>query len=237
MGKNNSVDNIRCVIVDDEPLALDILENYIQRIPGLELAARCGNAIDAAESLKNGNVDLLFLDIKMPGLSGIELVKIFENLPPVVFTTAYEDYAIEGYELNVFDYLLKPVAFERFFKTITRFRELKRKSADKKVNTTGKLRLKLSGKVLFLEPEKILFLESLRNNTRVVTIDKEYISLNNLSEIEQQLPAEKFIRIHRSFIVAVDKIETVGKLSVGTGKYELPVGKKYFDRIAFLIDQ
>ena len=237
MGKNNSVDNIRCVIVDDEPLALDILENYIERISGLELAARCGNAIDAAESIKTGNVDLLFLDIKMPGLSGIELVKIFDNLPPVVFTTAYEDYAIEGYELNVFDYLLKPVAFERFFKTITRFRELKQKPADKKINTTGKLKLKLSGKVLFLEPEKILFLESRRNNTRIVTIDKEYISLNNLSEIEQRLPAEKFIRIHRSFIAAVDKIETAGKLSVGTGKYELPVGKKYFDRIAFLIDQ
>lgn len=246
------MNKIRCMIVDDEPLALDVLETFIQRLDNLELVCRCNNAVEAYTCLQNERIDLAFLDIQMPKLTGIDFLKSLANPPKVIFTTAYRDYAVEGFELNVVDYLLKPIAFERFLKAVSKatvpdpqpiaavpappvtpvapagaFQDYKE----------AFIYLKADKKMVKVMLADILYIESLKDYIRVKTETKEIISYQKISFLEEKLPPEKFLRIHRSFIVALDKIQAFSASTVDVGKTEIPIGRFYKNDVLQVLNQ
>lgn len=227
--------NIVCAVVDDEPLARDLLENYISRIDGLTLAGKCRNVIEASELIKKENIDLLFLDIKMPGVSGVEFVRLVKDLPAFIFTTAYEYYAVEGFELDAIDYLVKPFTFERFKKSVDRFRgRLQNHTTPETLSDdfeTTFVYLKSSGKMVKVFFKDIIFIESLRNNVKIVTNEREIITHKKISELEENLPNERFLRIHRSFIVATSKIDSYTHSEVEAGSHFIPIGRNYRDKV------
>ncbi|OJJ22046.1 DNA-binding response regulator [marine bacterium AO1-C] len=225
---------LKCVIVDDEPIALDILTTYIERVDQLELVARCKNAFEAFNFLQSNTADLLFMDIKMPQMTGIDFVKNFKNHPKVIFTTAYEEYALESYELDVVDYLLKPISFQRFFKALSKiFKNMPASIQSTTVvlpEATPKqpfIILKVDKKNVKVYLSEILYIESLDHNARVKTVGKELFTYQKISYLEEILPADQFIRIHRSFMVALDKIEAFSSTIVEVGGKELPIGRNY----------
>jgi len=200
------------MIVDDEPLAIDVLENYLHRLHANNII-RCENAVDAFTILKSQSVDLVFLDIEMPLLTGIELLKSIKDPPTVIITTAYRDYAVEGFEFEVVDYLIKPVPFSRFMKAIERVLKIKNNKGD-----IDEMRQPAENEFLFLKVEKkyirlllkdVLFIESLKDYIRVITKSGSYISYQSLTSITEKLPANKFVRIHRSFTIAIDKVNSI----------------------------
>jgi DNA-binding LytR/AlgR family response regulator len=230
---------LRCLIVDDEPLALDVLETYIERLDNLELVGKCKNAIEAYNKLQSDKVDLLFLDIQMPKLTGIDFLKSVSQRPKVIFTTAYREYAIEGYELDAIDYLLKPISFERFLKAVNKVVQPSQRSSAP-VDTTSEVAslgnvtaqepfiyLKADKKMVKVPLKDILYIESLKDYIRVKTITKEVISYQKISYLEEKLPEEKFLRIHRSFIIAMDRIEAFSAVHVEVGGHEIPIGRNY----------
>jgi DNA-binding LytR/AlgR family response regulator len=240
---------LKCMIVDDEALALDILENYILRLDNLELVARCQNAIEAFNVLQNKKIDLIFLDIQMPKLTGIDFLKNLSSPPKIILTTAYRDYALEGYELNVLDYLLKPISFERFFKSINKVWEMSQTIAPQNpldnsglmlANThqgEGFIYIKADKKMVRLMLRDILYIESLKDYVRVKTTDKEIISYQRISYLEEKLPEDVFVRVHRSFIVAIDKIEAFSSHSVEIQKKEIPIGRNYKNEVFKILGQ
>ena len=230
--------SLKCIIVDDGPLALEVLEAYIDRIEGLELVAKCENAVKAFDALKKQSVDLIFLDIQMPKLTGIDFLKVLNPAPKVIFTTAYREYAIESYELNVVDYLLKPIAFNRFMMAVNKAMS----SADDPVEVPQVeeaptvaddpyLFLKADRKMVKVYLKDILYIESLKDYVRIKTPDREIISLQKISYLEQKLPEDLFMRIHRSFIVPVKKIEAFSNHAVEVGGKELPIGRNYKNQV------
>ncbi len=236
--------NIRCVIVDDEPLALDVLEAYIDRLDHLELVARLDNAIEAFNLLNRDSVDLLFLDIQMPRLSGIELLKNIHKAPRVIFTTAYRDYALQGYELDVVDYLLKPISFDRFLKAVNKVYRINQENLPEKAPSMpfpteeggsgyekAFLYLKADKKMVKIMLKDILYIESLKDYIRVKTTHKTVTSYQRISYMEEKLPEEKFIRIHRSFIVAKDKVEAFSPPAVELEGISLPIGRNYRNEV------
>ena len=233
---------IRCLIVDDEPLALDVLETYISRLDNLELVCRCNNAVEAYNCLQTEQIDLMFLDIQMPKLTGIDFLKSLPNPPKVIFTTAYRDYAVEGYELNAVDYLLKPISFDRFLKAIAKVTPQETKPVatiptsepDFKV---AFIYLKADKKMVKVMLSDILYIESLKDYIRVKTETKEIISYQKISFLEEKLPADKFLRIHRSFIVALDKIQAFSASAVDVGKSEIPIGRFYKNEVLQILNQ
>ena len=234
---------IRCLIVDDEPLALDILESYIERLDNLQLAGRCNNAIEAYNLLQSEPIDLLFLDIQMPKLTGMDLVRNLSNPPKVVFTTAFRDYAIESYDLNAVDYLLKPISFERFLRAVNKaygsiatpaqtFTPAAAIDTENAPDFNGTfIYLKADKKMVKVMLRDILYIESLKDYIRVKTINREIISLQKISFLEEKLPEDKFLRIHRSFIVATDKIQAFSTTGVEIGDKELPIGRNYKNEV------
>ncbi|MBC5993514.1 LytR/AlgR family response regulator transcription factor [Pontibacter cellulosilyticus] len=243
---------IRCVIVDDEPLALDVLETFIERVDNLELVCRCSNALEAYNCLQSHEVDLLFLDIQMPKLTGIDFLKSLANPPKVIFTTAYRDYALDGYELNVVDYLLKPIAFERFLKAVSKVTAAEAPKpvaaptpavAPVNATTSGQdykeafIYLKADKKMVKVMLADILYIESLKDYIRVKTESKEIISYQKISFLEEKLPTDKFLRIHRSFIVALDKIQAFSATAVDIGKTEIPIGRFYKNEVLQILNQ
>lgn len=224
---------IRTLIVDDEPYAIEIIERYIQHIPEIELVARCNNAIQAFQQLQHNPIDLLFLDVKMPGLLGTDLIRSLKEPPLVIFTTAYPDYAIEGYDLNVLDYLLKPIPFERFLKAIDKV------FAHYKINAVVPgalpappqketfLYFRVDRKMVKVNTEHIYWIESQKDYIKVVLKEKEIVSKQKISTVEELLPEDKFMRTHRSFIVALNKIESYLVDTVEVLGTELPVGRHY----------
>ncbi|MES2730755.1 MAG: LytTR family DNA-binding domain-containing protein [Bacteroidota bacterium] len=225
---------IQCLIVDDEPLALDILESYVQRLDSLALVGRCENAIEAFNLLQKHPVDLLFLDIQMPKLTGIDFLKNIRNPPKVIFTTAFREYAIESYELNAVDYLLKPIPFERFLRAVNKVVQhtIPNPSTAPSPHDTAPddafIYLKADKKMVKVMLREIIYLESLKDYIRVKTATKEIISLQKISFLEEKLPEGKFLRIHRSFIIAVDKIQAFSATHVElAGNKEIPIGRNY----------
>lgn len=218
------------MIVDDEPLAGEVLESYIERVESLELVETCTNAVSAFEVLKKHQVDLLFLDIQMPKLTGIEFLKVINPAPKVIFTTAYREYAVESYELNVVDYLLKPIAFDRFLMAINKVVEHDHPVAEPEVTQEDKpyLFLKADRKMVKIYLEDILYIESLKDYVRIKTRDgNEVISLQKISYLEQKLPEDCFLRIHRSFIVPLGKIDAFSSTGVEIRGKEIPIGRNY----------
>lgn len=227
---------IKCIIVDDEPLARDVIRRYIEQVPILDLVGECGNAIDALILLHNQPVDLIFLDIQMPQLTGTEFAKALRTAPKIIFTTAFKEYAIDGFELNAIDYLLKPIPFDRFLRAITK--AYPQTSSDMKVeqplittkkNDSGFIYLKADRKMIKVMLDDILYIESARDYLKVFTDTNSIITRQTISSIEAMLSENEFIRIHRSFIVSLNKINSFTHETVEIGKKELPIGKFYLN--------
>ncbi len=231
---NKDNKTVKCLVVDDEPMARDVLRRYIEKVPGLELAAECSNAIDALLFLQDIAVDLILLDIRMPELLGTEFVKSLRNPPKIIFTTAYKEYALDGFELDAVDYLLKPVRFERFLKALNKAfprkeeEELGKTEAmpDKK-NGADFIYLRVDRKLVKIFLADVLYIESARDYVKVVTKDKNYITRQTISSVEAMLSGNEFIRIHRSYIISVSKIKSFSNEQVDIGNKELPIGKFY----------
>lgn len=222
---------VKCILVDDEPLAMEVLTSYLGKILDFEIVAKCKNALEAFEVLQKEEVDLIFLDINMPQLSGIEFAKTLKNPPKIIFTTAYRDHAIEAYELNAVDYLLKPISFGRFMKAINK---IERKTVENntpesvsKLNKQPFLYVKMDKKVLKIYLEEMIYIESQKDYVKIVTNDKDIITKQKISYLEERLPKEQFVRIHRSYLVAINKITAFSSTNVEIKEIELPIGRSY----------
>lgn len=226
--------SLRCLIVDDEPLSLDILEKYIHDIPGLDLAGRCLDAFEALEQLKTTPVDLLFLDINMPKLSGINMVKSMSNLPEVIFTTAYPEYAVEGFELEVLDYLVKPISFERFLKAIDKAQAKLQK--DNNGVKSSFIMIKSNKKLYKVPFNKIKYIQSMGDFVKLFTHEKAYISSETLKNIAQLIPNSDFIRIHKSYIISINSIQYIEGNQVKIGEVNLPIGLTYKEKLLQILD-
>jgi DNA-binding LytR/AlgR family response regulator len=233
---------LSCIIVDDEPLAIDLLSEFISKVPFLELKGSFSRGLDALAYINDNTVDIVFLDIQMDDISGIQLLRSVKEHPDVILTTAYDQYAVEGYSLDVSDYLLKPIAFERFIQAVERVysRTVRTRSNEKNTgreqNAEKYIFIKADGKLVKVYYSEILFIEGQRDYLKFhLTGNRRIMTLLSFRSVEDQLPVESFLRIHKSYIVAADKIDTIGKASVRIGDREIPVGENYRDSLsAFL---
>ncbi|MBK8967610.1 MAG: LytTR family DNA-binding domain-containing protein [Saprospiraceae bacterium] len=236
---------LNVIIVDDEPLALDVLETYIAQMPELNLVQRCTNALEANEALKNHVVDLIFLDIQMPQLTGIDFVKALTRPPMIVFTTAYPNYAIQGFDLNALDYLLKPISLERFMKAVNK--AMDQAELQKRENNTANLEgmefffVKADKKLVKVNFDDIIYIEGLKDYVIIRLNQGRVITLQTMKSLEEKLPFGRFKRIHRSYIVAMDKITAIEGNMVEVIEKDkpklLPIGKNYRDELLVLIDK
>lgn len=234
-------DLINCICVDDEPLALEVLDSLISRHPNLKLQRKCANALEAMEWLKSNKVDVVFSDINMPGITGIDFAKAIQDQNTlVVFTTAHQEYAAEAFDIEAIDFLLKPIGPDRFAKTVKRLEEYfeVRQSKDKEnvELEDGHMFVKSDSKLLKVAYNEIQYVEAFADYVKIwIGDEKRIVTLQTMKNMENGLPADKFIRVHRSFIVAIDKIESIQSNSVQIGKKEIPVGKNYKDGLMELI--
>jgi two-component system, LytTR family, response regulator len=222
---------LRCIIIEDEPLAAKVLADYVGQVPFLELKGMFKDAILATEYLREQNVDLMFLDIHLPKLKGMAFLKTLADPPAVIITTAYHQYAVEGFELNVTDYLLKPFEFERFLVAVNKVNTGKKETMEEKTAGKDFIFLNVQKKKVKILFSEILYIESQREYIRIVTTKKAYLSKMGTQEIEDLLPPALFKRIHRSFIIAVNKIESFTAEEVEVNGVSIPVGRAYEDVI------
>lgn len=231
---------LRCVIIDDEFLARKYLKDYVSKLPMLDLVGDFNSPLKAMEIIKAGDVDLLFLDIQMPDITGIEFLKTMDKAPHVVLTTAYEEYALQGYELNVVDYLLKPFSFERFLKAVNKVQELEEKNqkaqsgrdVESDVNQKPQLKedhliIRADRKLYKINYKDLLYIEGQKAYVTFHTKKKNITALASLRDLEEQLPSSHFLRIHKSFIVSIHEIESLEGNQLEIGGTRLSVGKSY----------
>jgi len=228
--------SISCLIVDDEPLARSLMTDYVKKVPYLSLLEACSSPLMAIEILRKTPVDLLFLDIQMPEITGISLLKALQKKPMVILTTAYSEYALEGYELDVVDYLLKPITFERFLRAVDKV-NLRLNTAPAAIVTPADkttpdpsqpfVFVKDGTKLVKVRWDDILFVEGLKDYVTIHTKQQKIVTLQRLKSLEEQLPAEKFIRIHHSYIVAVEAIDVIHKGEVQIGSATIPISDTY----------
>lgn len=228
---------IRTLIVDDEPHAVEIIKKYSANIPEIEVVDTCNNAIKAFQILQNTKVDLVFLDIKMPGLSGTDLVRSLKFPPMIIFTTAYQEYAIDGFDLNAVDYLLKPIPLNRFLRAIDKVmqlingerNELRQETADTPAAKPSShyLYLRMERRLIKVNTKDILWIESMKDYIKVVTTDKSYTTKQKISVVEKLLPISEFMRVHRSFIIPVNKAEGFHPNHILIAGNKIPVGRNY----------
>lgn len=221
---------ISCIIVEDEPLARNLLTEYVSKVPYLNLVKACSGALEAMEVLRANPVDLMFLDVQMPELTGISFLKSLQKKPLVILTTAYSEYAIEGYELDITDYLLKPITFERFLKAVDKVSQRMQSPVTAEKPAEGApnfIFVKDGTKLVKIRWDDILYVEGLKDYVTIHTRTQKVISLQRLKVLEEQLPADKFIRVHNSFIVAVDAIDSVHKDKIQIGQALVPIGDTY----------
>lgn len=217
-----------CVIIDDEPLARKGLKEYIQDVEFLQLAGEFDNPMKAIDLLTQQKIDLLFLDIQMPKMTGMEFLKTLAHPPMVIFTTAYPQYAVEGFELNAIDYLLKPFSFERFWKAVMKARSLREPATQPVIAAPADpdyFFIKSDSKLVRIHYNDILFVEALQNYVAVHTADKKYITYLTFKSIEDHLPANRFIRTHKSFIVAAAKVESIEGNDIRIGSHHIPISR------------
>lgn len=236
---------LKCLVIDDEPLAINVVKKFIGRVPFLELYDSTCNALEGLEILKTTAVDLLFLDIEMPDMSGVDLLRQLiesqianQSLPMVVLTTAYEQYAVEGFELEVIDYLLKPIPFERFLKTANKALaqyELLQASQVQLPNVDGFIFVKSDYQVKKIALDDILYIEGLKDYVKIFTTNGMLLSRQNLKGILSKLPSRKFIRIHKSYVVAFEKVNAFQKSGLYINEQRLPIGEHYRAAILKLI--
>ncbi|HEY6915830.1 MAG TPA: LytTR family DNA-binding domain-containing protein [Paludibacter sp.] len=223
---------IKCIVVDDEPMARDVIKRYIHQVPKLKLLAEFGNAIDATIFLQEQAVDIIFLDIKMPQLSGTEFVRSLRTVPKIIFTTAHKEYAHEGFELDVTDYLLKPIRFDRFLRAVNKAFPQKQHEADSPVLLDNNpvpsfIYLRVDRKMIKVLLDDILYIESDKDYVKVYTEKGYFITRQTIASVEAMLSDSKFIRVHRSYIVSLAKMKSFTAETVEVGNKELPIGKLY----------
>lgn len=233
---------IKTLIVDDEPLALQVLENYINQLPDVELVAKCENAIEANKILNSEEIDLICLDIKMPQISGIDFLKSLKNPPLVIFTTAFSSYALESYNLDVIDYLLKPIPFDRFFKAINKVTErMSVQNTDSPIPEDDYFYVKADKKLIKVKYDDIIYIEGLKDYVIIKKLNSRVITLQTMKSLEEKLPSNQFKRVHRSFIVNVEKINSIMGNMIEVfekGKEKLiPIGKNYKEGLMKKIEE
>jgi len=227
---------IDCIIADDEALARDVIESHVKKIDRLNIVATCNNGAAVFNALKTYKPDLLFLDIQMPHITGIELLRTLKNPPAVIITTAYRDYAIEGYELNVIDYLLKPISFDRFLKAIDKYEmwvepskrvDVAAPAENPKLNDEAFIYIKSNKKMIRLTLVEILYIEGLKDYVKIHTVGQSYITYQTLTYFDEKLPADNFLRVHRSYIVSARHISAYTATHIEIGGENIPIGNTY----------
>lgn len=234
----------KCLIIDDEPLARDLIRYHIEKLDNFEIVAECGDAMKALQELHNQKIDLMFMDIEMPQITGIEFLKILKNPPKVIITTAYRDYAIDGFELDVVDYLLKPVTFERFLKSVNKYYQM---CQDENIVAASVLEtmppdepfiyVKENKRVIKVQLNEILYIEGLSEYVQIYTDKKKIITKTTMSSLEEKLPDASFMRIHKSFIVSLSRIEAFTSSTIEVPGKELPIGRSYKNSVLTALQQ
>jgi len=230
-----SIKKIKCLVIDDEQPAKDIIQKYIAGVESLELAGSCNNAVEALSFLQSNTVDLLFLDIQMPHILGTNFIRTLKNPPKVIFITAYRKYAVEGFELDAVDFLMKPISFDRFLKAVNKVLEL---NLQKNIKETDKpddtkeaaqpfLYFRSDRKMVKVLFNDILYIEGLRDYIRIYTTTKTIVTKHQLASLQEMLPADAFLRIHRSYIISVSKIDSYDADIIEIAKKELPIGRLF----------
>jgi DNA-binding LytR/AlgR family response regulator len=233
---------IKCLIIDDEPPAREVLKRYVEQLPMLHLSGECSNAIQAIGMLQQQDIDLLFLDIRMPQLNGIDFLRTLNAPPKIIFTTAFAEYAVEGYELDIADYLMKPIRFDRFIKAVNKAfpkqptidTEEKFQPLEEK-RTESFVYFRADRKMVKVLLNDILYIESMKDYVKVYTTHNTLITKQSLSSVETMLPEKRFIRTHRSFIVAIQHISTFTNEIIEVNKTEIPIGKLYRNAVLKLL--
>lgn len=229
---------MNCIIVDDEPLAVELIESFVQKVPQLNLVGMFNNAIDAMQSINSNSVDLVFLDIQMPNITGIEFAKSLKHPPLIIFTTAYSNYAVEGFNLDAVDYLVKPIPFDRFLKAVNKASELYNLKKQKPAIENPKpeqhglsekyIMVKADYSLLRVDLDKILYIEGLKDYLKIfIEGRKAILTISSFKNIESKLPSEYFIRVHRSYIVSLPKIESIQRHRIKINKELIPIGDIY----------
>ncbi len=221
---------MNCLIVEDEPLAAEIMRDYVLQIPGLKFCGICGDVFSAMDKLREENIQLIFLDINLPKMSGIDFIKTLNGRYDIILTTAYHQYALDGFNLNVVDYLLKPIEFSRFLQAVNKVFEKHKETVTHKVDSIpGKkfFFFNIDKKMVKVYADDILYIESLKDYIRIHTMEKALVTKFQIGEINELLSDEKFIRIHKSFIINMDKITAYNAIEVEINKLTLPIGRTY----------
>ncbi|MHC1690326.1 MAG: LytR/AlgR family response regulator transcription factor [Bacteroidales bacterium] len=235
--------NLKCIVVDDEPLALEILEDYIDKIPYLQNMGSFSSSIAALQFLKSNTVDFILLDIQMPELTGFQMLGILDNPPLVIFTTAYDQYAIESYELEAVDYLLKPFDLGRFLKAVEKVWKRKENIFAPQVaageNIPAKesfIFIKTDHRIQRIMKSDILYIEGMKNYLRIASSTGKYMTLMSFKDIQEMLPDSQFVRVHKSFIVALDKIDCIERSRIKIGSTYIPIGDSYKKEIERIVN-
>ena len=232
----------RCLIVDDEPLAIDAITLLLEKFPNVEVVGTCEDTFQAQEILRNTQVELIFLDIQMPEVTGLNFLRSLQDPPPVIFTTAHRQYAVEAFELDVVDYLLKPISQQRLMKALDKYYHVAagRRPASGPVSSpesSDHMYVRADRKMVRVRFDDILFIEGLKDYVHIITKEKNIITRLTMNELEKALPAGHFLRIHRSYIVALSKITAFNQHDVEVGKEELPIGRSYRDEVLKKLDE
>lgn len=224
---------IQCLIVDDEPPARELLASYIEKMDDLEIRGQCSNALEAFAFLQKNPVNILFLDIQMPKMNGLELIKSLQERPRIILTTAYREFAVEGFELDVLDYLVKPISFERFLKSIAKYHQyntLKLPAAGEDHDSAFEkayMYFKVNKDLVKIFLNEIIYIESIKDYVKIVTKNRSIITYQRIGFMEEKLPENRFVRIHKSYIISVDKIVSYNNEEVNVQTVSLPIGRNY----------
>jgi len=232
-----STRKVRCLIVDDEPLAIKLISSHIQQIEAMEIVSSCKNALQALEILRKEQIDLMFLDIHMPQISGLDFLRTLTHPPKVILTTAYREYALEGFELDVVDYLLKPITFERFLKSVNKYFERMENpvlfyTSAKPLPEENFILIKDNKTIFKIFLKDILYIEAYGEYMKIHTSGKVHLSRETMHDLEERLPHSHFLRVHKSFMVPIQKITAYTAFSVFIQKQEIPIGRSYKDTVS-----
>jgi DNA-binding LytR/AlgR family response regulator len=228
---------IRCIIVEDETLAQQVIESHLRNTPQLELMGVCNNVMEAKNILERIEIDLIFLDIQLPGMTGLNFLRSFPRSPMVILTTAYAEHALESYEFNVIDYLLKPISLERFTRAIGKLSNgrLSALTAKERENATDHIFIRSGSKFFKVNFSEILFIESMKDYLRIHTKEHKLVTHQTMSDMEKLLPTRQFLRVHKSFIVAIDHIKSIYGNTIEAGDASIPIGNSYKNNVMNLI--
>ncbi|MCV9933199.1 LytTR family DNA-binding domain-containing protein [Flavobacterium sp. LS1R47] len=221
---------IKCVLIDDEPLAIKVLQNYFTNFTDFEITGTFVNALEALDFINNNSVDAVFLDINMPMMTGFELISLIENKTKVIITTAFREFAAESYDLEVLDYLVKPIPLPRFIKCINKITteyNLKNNIKVENHRVEPHLFIKVDKKMIKINIDEILFVEGMKEYIKVITLDKTYITHKSLTALSDELPADRFMRIHKSYLIAVNKVKSIEGNRIQIQSFTLPIGRNY----------